>query len=320
MTERDASPVALYTHPACLEHAPWDFHPEHPGRLQAIQARLAHSPLAPRLTPLEPPAAERAWLVRTHLPGYVDDVRRRIDEGAHHLDLGDTYVNESSWEAAMRAAGAAVAAADGVMAGTFRAAFCGVRPPGHHAEADRAMGFCLFNNVAIAAHHLLEAHGVDRVAIVDFDIHHGNGTQHAFYGSERVLYVSTHQYPYFFPGTGDASEIGEGAGLGCTLNLPLPAGTDDRTFLAAYQGPVADRLLAFRPDVLLFSAGFDAHELDPLGGFRVSTGTFGELTRAVLAACAPSTGGRTVSCLEGGYHLQALAQSVEAHLEALTGA
>ena len=320
MSKPDAQPLLVFTHPVCLRHAPDDFHPEHPGRLDAIQAHLARSPLAPLLTSVEAPPAEREAVVRNHAPAYVDDVHRRIQAGARQLDLGDTYANEHSWEAALRAAGAAVAAADAVVSGTARAAFCGVRPPGHHAEADRAMGFCIFNNVAIAARHLLHVRGVDRVAIVDFDIHHGNGTQNAFYDSERVLYVSTHQYPYFFPGTGDADEIGTGAGRGFTLNLPLPGGTDDEAFLSAYRGPVAERLQSFRPDVLLFSAGFDAHELDPLGGFRVTTDAFGELTRAVLEAAAPSTGGRTVSCLEGGYHLQALARSVEAHLAALSGA
>jgi len=309
--------VALYTHPACLAHAPDGHHPEHPGRLEAILARLGRSPLAPRLVRPEAPLAQRAWLERNHLPGYLDDARRRIESGARVLDLGDTYANEHSWEAASRAAGASVAAADAVMGGLVRAAFCGVRPPGHHAEAGRAMGFCILNNVAIAARHLLAEHGVDRVAVVDFDVHHGNGTQHSFYDSERVLYVSTHQHPFFFPGTGDADETGTGAGRGFTLNVPLPGGTDDRAFLAAYRGPIAERLQAFRPDVLLFSAGFDAHERDPLGGFRVSTETFGEVTRVVRAACAPSTGGRTISCLEGGYDLQALAESVEGHVTAL---
>jgi acetoin utilization deacetylase AcuC-like enzyme len=318
MSNPSLRPVAFVTHPVFLEHAPHGFHPEHPGRLEAILAHLDRSPLKARLQPLEPPLAELLWLHRNHLPAYVAEVQRRVEVGARLLDLGDTYVNERSWEAASRAAGAAVVAADAVVAGRFRAAFCAVRPPGHHAEADRAMGFCIFNNAAIAARHLLEAHGVDRVAIVDFDIHHGNGTQHSFYDSERVLYVSTHQHPFFFPGTGDADEIGEGAGRGFTLNVPLPGGTGDRALLEAYRGPIADRLRAFGPDVLVFSAGFDAHELDPIGGFRVTTRTFGDLTRAVLEACAPSTGGRTLSFLEGGYHLQALAQSVEEHVTALS--
>lgn len=313
-TTADAS-LALVTHPVFLEHAPWGYHPEHPGRLEAILQRLERSPLMPSIVPLDPPPADLAWLVRNHLPAYVAEVQRRIENGERMLDLGDTYVNERSWEAATRAAGGAVVAAEAVLAGRVKAAFCALRPPGHHAEADRAMGFCIFNNAAIAARHLLAVHDVDRVAIVDFDIHHGNGTQHAFYDTERVLYVSTHQHPYFFPGTGDADEIGQGPGRGFTLNLPFPGGTGAPEILAAYRGPIAERLQAFRPDVLIFSAGFDAHEQDPLGGFRLPTEAFGELTRVVMAACAPSTAGRTVSCLEGGYHLQALAESVEAHLQ-----
>jgi acetoin utilization deacetylase AcuC-like enzyme len=319
MSSDDLAPVAFFTHPVFLRHAPFGYHPEHPGRLEAILDRLDRSPLKARLLFPEAPPADLAWIERNHVPGYVADVRRRIEAGAHQLDLGDTYANAHSWEAAVRAAGAAVAAADAVMAGTARAAFCGARPPGHHAEADHAMGFCIFNNVAIAARHLLAEHGVDRVAVVDFDIHHGNGTQHVFYDSDRVLYVSTHQYPFFFPGTGADDETGLGAGRGFTLNVPLPGGTDDEAFLAAYRGPIAERLQSFRPDVLLFSAGFDAHEQDPLGGFHVSTGAFGEITRLVMAACAPTTHGRTVACLEGGYHLQALAESVESHLLALLG-
>jgi acetoin utilization deacetylase AcuC-like enzyme len=308
------NPVGFVVHPAFLKHAPQMEHPEHPGRLVAILNQLQHSPLNASITRLEPPLADTATVERNHSPAYVAFVQERIRAGAWLLDYGDTYINQHSWEAALRAVGGACLACDLVMRGEMQRVFCGLRPPGHHAEWNQALGFCIFNNVAVAARHLLEVHGVDRVAIVDFDIHHGNGTQHSFYDSDRVLYVSTHQYPFFFPGSGDAGERGTGKGQGCTLNLPFPSGTPEEAILEAYAGPIAEALARFRPDVLLFSAGFDGHRADPLGGWSLTTQGFGRITRACLDAAHPSTHGRTVSCLEGGYDLQALAESVEEHI------
>ena len=322
-TPPGASPstIALFDHQAFIAHAPRGGHPEHPGRLRAIRAQLARSPINARLARREAPLAEASALARNHGAAYLRRVQAHIDAlkpGEHGvLDLGDTYVNHYSWEAACRAAGAAVAATDAVIDGPIRAAFAAGRPPGHHAEPSRAMGFCFLNNVAIAARHALETRGMDRIAIVDFDIHHGNGTQASFYESPRVLYVSTHAWPYFFPGSGAADEVGSGAGRGTTLNLPYGQGTTDDTLCAAYAGPIADRLQAFRPQLLIFSAGFDAHKDDPIGHFRISTGAFADITRSVLSASAEEREGRVISCLEGGYDLKALAHSVEAHLKVL---
>lgn len=316
--------VAFYDHESFVAHAPRGGHPEHPGRLRAIRDHLARSGIHRRLERREAPRAEASALARNHGAAYLRAVQDHIDAlspGEHGLlDLGDTYVNHRSWEASSRAAGAAVAAVDAVIDGPGRAAFSAGRPPGHHAEPSRAMGFCFLNNVAIAAHHALDVRGMDRVAIVDFDIHHGNGTQASFYESPRALYISTHAWPYFFPGSGAEDEVGGGAGRGTTLNLPYGQGTTDETLCAAYAGPIADRLQAFRPQLLIFSAGFDAHRDDPIGNFRISTGGFGEITRLVLDASAAEREGRVISCLEGGYNLKALAHSVEAHLQALLDA
>ena len=226
---------------------------------------------------------------------------------------GDTRVSPGSWSAALAAVGGVEEACGRVLGGSWRNAFCSVRPPGHHAERDRAMGFCLFNNVAIAARSLVERHGLERVAIVDWDVHHGNGTQHIFEDEARVYYVSLHQHP-LYPGTGAASERGRGAGEGTTLNCPLPGGTGDTEWLDAFEGTVLPALEDYGPEFVLISAGFDAHRLDPLAGVLLSEEAYRVMTRRLLELARKTAGGRLVSVLEGGYSFEALASSVAAHV------
>ena len=259
-----------------------------------------------------PRAATHEQLARVH----DDDYLRRISETAgtsSQLDP-DTYTSPESYEIALLAAGAAVDAVERVMAGSHRAAVAMVRPPGHHAERVRAMGFCLYNNVAVAAAHA-RAQGAAKVAIVDYDVHHGNGTQHIFETDPSILYVSTHQSPYY-PGTGAADETGRGAGRGFTVNLPLEVGAVDEDYQLAFAAIVLPVLRQFAPDLIIVSAGFDAHERDPLGGMRLSTGAFAAMTRDLRSVADACCGGRIVSVTEGGYDLQALAGSLDAVIEA----
>jgi len=230
----------------------------------------------------------------------------------------DTYAGPRSLAAAVRAVGGVLAAVDHVLDGTLTSAFCLVRPPGHHATPNRAMGFCLFNNVAIAAAHALQRRGLERVAIVDFDVHHGNGTQEAFYAEPRVMYFSTHQYPHY-PGTGHWSETGDGEARGSTVNVPLPAGCGDAEYLRAYQETCIPALHRFRPELLLVSAGFDAHFADPLAGMLVSCRGYYEITSLLLGLARQYCQGRIVYALEGGYDLTALAWSARACIDALLG-
>jgi len=231
------------------------------------------------------------------------------------LDSGDTHVSRDSYAAALLAAGGGLAGVDFAMRGDNHRAFCAVRPPGHHAEHDHAMGFCLFNNIAIGARYAQEHHGLTRVAIVDWDVHHGNGTQAAFYDDPSVLYVSIHQYPYY-PGTGGKNERGAGKGTGTTLNIPLNAGSGDEVYLDAMREIIVPALVDFSPELIMISAGFDAHRDDPLAGMNVTEKGFGEMTRLILEA-SESARGRIVSVLEGGYDLKALGRSVESHLREL---
>lgn len=251
-----------------------------------------------------------------HPRPYIDLIERACRHGPAALDP-DTVASPGSWEAALRAVGAVTQAIDQVVARTLSAAFCAVRPPGHHALADRAMGFCLFNNVAIGARYAQRRHGCLRILIVDWDVHHGNGTQAMFEEEPTVLYFSTHQYPYY-PGTGSRQERGRGQGSGFTINVPLPAGSGDAELIQAFEEELLPKAFEFKPDLVLISAGFDAHRDDPLAGFAVTEEGYARLTQRVcdiVRRCCP---GRLVSVLEGGYNLEALAQSVEAHLRVLT--
>ncbi len=306
------SRTGIFTHPRCLDHDPGRGHPERPARLEAILGRLRASGLWSELDVREPPRASEEDLARVHDPRYVRSVRTQCQRGPAALD-GDTHVSRDSFEAACLAAGGTLQACRNVLDGTWSNAFCAVRPPGHHAEFDRAMGFCLMNNVAIAAAWLVERAGLERVAILDWDVHHGNGTQHLFEASPRVFYASLHQWP-LYPGTGAASECGFGAGTGTTLNCPMDPGTGDADWLRALERTILPALEAFRPEFVLVSAGFDAHRRDPLAGIQLSEQGFRGLSRGILELAARTAGGKLVSVLEGGYDLEALAASVEAHV------
>jgi len=259
---------------------------------------------------ISPRAARTEELEAVHTRDHILRIRQVCEAGGGVLDGGDTHASPASYRVALLAAGAVLSCIDAVLTGSVRSAFCAVRPPGHHAESDTPMGFCLFNNVAVGARYAQHRHRIERVAILDWDVHHGNGTQHIFEEDPSVLYISLHQYP-FYPGTGAASERGRGAGEGTTMNIPLPAGTDEHRYREEFAAKVVPALRDFAPGLLLISAGFDAHRDDPLADLRLTESSFGELTRQV-AGIAPA-----VSVLEGGYNLAALARSVEHHLRAL---
>jgi acetoin utilization deacetylase AcuC-like enzyme len=305
--------LALVWSDRSLDHAPPPGHPERVERGLAMRA-VVDAWREGGGTVLEPAAATRADIERVHAPGYVDRLAAIAGSPAA-LDL-DTYMSPGSWDAAQLAAGAAIAAVDQVLQAQ-NAAFALVRPPGHHALRDRAMGFCLLNNVAIAVAHAL-ARGLTRVAVVDYDVHHGNGTQWAFYDDPRVLVVSAHQYP-FYPQTGSAGECGVRAGEGFTVNLPLSAGATDADYLLLIDRVVEPILDAFAPDLLVLDVGFDAHDLDPLANMRLSTAGFGAIAARLRAAAIRSCGGRVVLATEGGYHLDALRDSLQATIDVFAG-
>jgi acetoin utilization deacetylase AcuC-like enzyme len=296
------------------EHVTPPGHPERPERAEVMDVVAAAwrdrggEVVAPR-------EATREQLARVHDESYLDRIAA-TNGRAVALDP-DTYTSPESYEIALLAAGAAIDAVERVVGGSHSSAFALVRPPGHHAERDRAMGFCLFNNVAVGAKHA-QSLGVARVAIVDYDVHHGNGTQHMFEDDPTVLYLSTHQYPYY-PGTGAAEEIGAGPGAGATVNLPLEAGATDDDYRVAFDEVVLPVIRQFRPDLLLVSAGFDAHERDPLAGMRLTTGAFGAMTSALRSVAEECCGGRIALVTEGGYDLRALAASLNATVSALAG-
>jgi acetoin utilization deacetylase AcuC-like enzyme len=338
----DRAMLRVVTDSRCLAHQAPRGYPERPARLAGILAHLRAagveildlhpdaapeaagapaSPAAPAAAGAppgeEPPAAAWAAVTALHPESYVRRFQRAAARGDAVLDSADNPLSPGVWPAAWGAVAATLAAADWVAGGNDRVGFAAVRPPGHHAEAGTAMGFCFFSNAAIAAEHLLRCHGAERVAIFDFDVHHGNGTQHLFEERADVLYVSTHQYP-FYPGTGAAGETGTGAGQGATLNVPLPAGTGDDGYLAALQDRVLPAIRRFAPDVLVLSAGFDAWRNDPLGGMAVTEQGFARWGEWLRRLGAELCGGRILAVLEGGYDLANLPRLAAAHLQGLT--
>ena len=308
--------TAFVYHPIFLEHDTGSRHPESPQRLAAIHDRLKERGLLDRMLKLTPSPAPLEAVTRIHNPGYVAAIERESRQGGRFYEDSETVGSPATYQAAMTAAGAVLAAIDAVMAREADNAFCAVRPPGHHAERDRAMGFCFLNNVAIGARHVQDRHSLRKVAIIDWDVHHGNGTQAAFVSDPSVFYFSIHQYPHY-PGSGRRSEQGVEAGRGFTLNSPMAAGATDADYQKAFCEDLLPALERFQPDFILISAGFDAHRDDPLGGMQLTEEGFGSLTRMVRDVADARCAGRVVSVLEGGYHLAALAASVEAHVNAL---
>jgi acetoin utilization deacetylase AcuC-like enzyme len=289
-----------------------DWHPESPARLKAI-LKILESPDFKDLERIEAPEGSAPQIERVHAPYYVESIFENVPAHGHvHLDP-DTAMNPASASAALRAVGAICDAVDAVVAGDASNAFCAVRPPGHHAESSAAMGFCLFNNIAIAAEHARHAHGLERVAMIDFDVHHGNGTQNHVFRYRDLFYASSHQYPCF-PGTGMEHETGVFNNI-CNIPLRPGAGSDD--FREAYTKRVFPALRTFKPDLILISAGFDAHVRDPLAQLRVETEDFAWVTAELMEIAATMCDGRVISTLEGGYDLQALAASVGAHVRVM---
>lgn len=306
--------TAIYTHEACSQHDMGPWHPESPERLEAIHNQLVRSQLDVFLQHREAPRAAVEQVARIHTRDSINLIRSKAATLAgsdEHYPLdGDTSINQHSWEAALRAAGAAVAATDAVLAGDLENAFCAIRPPGHHARPGEAMGFCLFNNVAIAIAHALQVHGLRRVAVIDFDVHHGNGTEEVFAGDDRVLMVSFFQHP-FYPYSG----AGERA-ANC-VNVPVPAMSDGKVVRQLVLEKWLPALHAHQPQMLFISAGFDAHREDEMGGMRLVEADYAWLTKEMMKIAHKYAQGRIVSCLEGGYNLSALGRSVAAHLKVL---
>lgn len=304
--------IAYISHYKCQLHDMGSYHPEQPARLSAINDRLIATGLDMALRQHDANPATREQLLRAHDSGYVDMVfAKSPQEGQVSLD-GDTSMNPHSLEAALLAAGAATQGVDMLMAGEVNQVFCGVRPPGHHAEHDKAMGFCLFNNIAVAAYHALEYHGLERVAIVDFDVHHGNGTENIVAGDERILFCSTFQHP-FYPHSGHDTVTRN------IVNVPLDAGCSGEDFRTAVRQQWLPRLEHFEPQLVLISAGFDAHQADPLADFNLVDEDFAWVTRRLCEQADKTADGRVLSSLEGGYDLHALARCVEAHIKAMLG-
>lgn len=312
------SGTALVAEALYKQHDTGMGHPERPERYDAVVQALDAAGLTRAMQRLKPRAATEDEIALAHTPRYVELAAREIRAGRSELSTGDTNISPASYDVAVQAAGGVLEAVDAVMEGRVDNAFCAVRPPGHHARQDRGMGFCVFNNIAVAARYAQKKHGVSKVLIVDWDVHHGNGTQDIFYEDGSVFFFSTHQWPWY-PGTGPASETGNGPGRGTTMNRPLPAGSGKEEIVGAFKEDLRRAAHTFTPDLVLVSAGFDSRAGDPLGDFTLVDADFAELTRVMLEVSGEYAGGRLVSVLEGGYNLSGLASAAAAHVGALVG-
>jgi len=308
--------TAFISDPIFLSHDTGAGHPERSARLVAAHKTLSEQDWYGELQLLTPTPVERQWVELVHRPGYAQRIEEACAAGADWIDTQDVAVSPESCDVALNATGSLLRLVDQVMAKKADNGFAMVRPPGHHAEHDMAMGFCLFNSVAIAARYLQQHHGLERILILDWDVHHGNGTQHTFEADPSVMFISLHQFPHY-PGTGAKGETGSGAGQGFTLNCPMSAGRGDDDYQEAFEQVILPKARGFKPDFILVSAGFDAHFADPLASMQVTTDGFRWMSKQMMALADELCGGRLVSVLEGGYDLDALADSVTAHVEVL---
>jgi len=301
-----------------LEHLSGEGHPESPSRLTKTVEFLEKQAWFKELHSLTPRHAEEEWLVSTHSMDYLNRARKACEDGYSYLDTPDVGISERSFDAALLAAGGALELGDKLIKGDIKNGFALLRPPGHHAETEFAMGFCLINNIAVLARYLQKRHGLEKICILDWDVHHGNGTQHTFEADPSVLFVSLHQFP-FYPGTGSAWETGTGKGEGATLNCPMRGGSADTDYENAFRTVILPKVDSFKPDAVLISAGFDAHYSDPLANINLSTEFYGWMTERMLEAADKHAGGKLLSLLEGGYNLDYLPRCIALHLQKLAG-